>query len=70
MKIRESVTELIGNTPLLRLRKIEKQCGAKAALIAKGGTFQSRRQRKGSGRMEYDPGGGRRWSAENRWNDY
>ena len=35
MKIRESVTELIGNTPLLRLRKIEKQCGAKAALIAK-----------------------------------
>ena len=34
MKIRESVTELIGNTPLLRLRKIEKQCGAKAALIA------------------------------------
>ena len=35
MKRRESVTELIGNTPLLRLRKIEKQCGAKAALIAK-----------------------------------
>ena len=35
MNIRESVTELIGNTPLLRLRKIEKQCGAKAALIAK-----------------------------------
>ena len=35
MKIRESVTELIGNTPLLRLRKIEKQCGAKASLIAK-----------------------------------
>ena len=35
MKIRESVTELIGNTPLLRLREIEKQCGAKAALIAK-----------------------------------
>ncbi|MBC6680069.1 cysteine synthase A [Mogibacterium sp. BX12] len=35
MKIRESVTELIGNTPLLRLRKIEKRCGAKAALIAK-----------------------------------
>ena len=35
MKIRESVTELIGNTPLLRLRKIEKQCVAKAALIAK-----------------------------------
>lgn len=35
MKIRECVTELIGNTPLLRLRKIEKRCGAKAALIAK-----------------------------------
>lgn len=35
MKIRESVTELIGNTPLLRLRKIEKRCGAKADLIAK-----------------------------------
>lgn len=35
MKVKKTITELIGNTPLLRLRKIEKQCGAKAALIAK-----------------------------------
>lgn len=35
MKVKKTITELIGNTPLLRLCTIEKQCGAKAALIAK-----------------------------------
>lgn len=35
MNIKQSVTDLIGNTPLLRLYKYEKTCGAQAALVAK-----------------------------------
>lgn len=35
MNIKQSVTDLIGNTPLLRLRKYEKLCGAQAAIVAK-----------------------------------
>ena len=35
MKIKESITELIGNTPLLRLRKYEEERGLNAAMIAK-----------------------------------
>ena len=35
MKIRNSVTELIGGTPLLRLHKIEEKFGAQAEIIAK-----------------------------------
>lgn len=35
MKIKNNITELIGGTPLLRLNKIEKSHGVKAALIAK-----------------------------------
>lgn len=35
MNIKQSVTDLIGNTPLLRLRKYEKLRGAQAAIVAK-----------------------------------
>lgn len=35
MKIKNSVTELIGSTPLLRLNKIEKEFGACAEMVAK-----------------------------------
>ena len=34
-EIYESVAELVGNTPLVHLGKIEKECGLKAKLIAK-----------------------------------
>ena len=35
MKIRNSVTELIGGTPLLRLEKMERAFGTAGELVAK-----------------------------------
>lgn len=35
MKIYDKITQLIGNTPLLRLNSIEKSCNAKSEIIAK-----------------------------------
>ena len=39
MNIRNTVTELIGGTPLLRLHKMEEKFGAKAEIVAKVEAF-------------------------------
>ena len=50
MSIATGVEQLIGNTPLMRLTRLEQKLGLQGQLLAKLEIFQSRRQHQGSRR--------------------
>ena len=53
-KIYQSITELIGRTPLVELKRLKAQDGLKAKVLVKLEYFNPARKREGSYRKGYD----------------